>query len=443
MNDDALLALDLVGAADALAAGDVGAVELTAAYLRRIEETEPGLNAYVTVDRDGATAQARAAQQEIARSGPRSRLHGIPVGVKDLFDTAALRTTYGSVRFADHVPGTDAASVTALREAGAVVLGKHATHEFAWGGRTDNPHFGPTRNPWAYDRVPGGSSGGGGASVTARSSLLALGSDTAGSARIPAALCGCVGLKPSAGWLSTAGAYPLAPSLDHVGLLARTVADVGTAYEALAGSGTVPSGDPAGLRVGWLVDGGAGASPEVRAVCEPARDSLAGRVGAVVDVDVPDLVGRAYAILTLVRDEAERIHREAFAADPASYGPDLAELLGMGPVEGADLAATRDAVARVKAWFAATLSQVDVLVSPTVPVVAPPIGAMTVCVGSEPEPIEPVLTRNTSLANVTGAPAVSVPVGPADGLPVGLQVLGRPSEEAIVLIAAAAATSGL
>ncbi|QMW65541.1 amidase [Mumia sp. ZJ1417] len=432
--DDDLLALDLVAAAGALATGEVRAVDLAHAYLRRIAETEPDLNAYVTVDRGAALAQARAADAEIAARGPRGPLHGIPVGVKDLFDIAGLRTAYGSARFADHVPRGDAAAVTALRTAGAVVLGKQATHEFAWGGRTDSPHFGPTRNPWAHDRIPGGSSGGGGASVTARSSLLALGSDTAGSVRIPAALSGCVGLKPTAGWMSLDGAYPLAPSLDHVGLLGRTAADVGLAFHALGGR-TVAGDDLSGLRVGWLVDAQPSTSAEVAQVAAASRTVAAG-FAEVVDVAVPDVAARTEAILTLVRHEAEQVHRTAFADAPASYGPDLAALLELGPVADADLARAREVVTRTRAWCEAALRDVDVFVGPTVPVVAPRIGAQEIDVAGRAWPVELVLTRFTSLANATGAPAASVPVGTVDRLPVGLQVIGRAGAEAVVLAVA-------
>jgi aspartyl-tRNA(Asn)/glutamyl-tRNA(Gln) amidotransferase subunit A len=440
------LDLDLTEASEAIAAGRLDPVELTEAYLRRIEGTESGpdgLNAWYTVDADGARAAAATAAAEIRSGHLRGPLHGIPVGIKDLFDTAGLRTTYGSVRFRDHVPATDAVAVARLRDAGAVVLGKQATHEFAWGGRTDNPHFGPTHNPHDHTRIPGGSSGGGGASVAARSSLLALGSDTAGSVRIPAALCGCVGLKPTYGWLPTVGAFPLGPSLDHVGLLTRSVRDAALAFGALAGRDVRAGGEP-GLRVGLvggesaeLVDG------EVAGALASARDVLERSGVDVREVRLTRVAERVRAVLTVVLAEAEQVHHDAFADHPESYGPDLAELLRRGPVGPHELATARTAVDEAVGELRAVLEEVDVLVSATVPVVAPRIGEMHVAVNGTAYPVELLLTRLTSLANAAGLPAVSVPAPGNRRLPVGMQFVGRTGEESNVLRAASRLDQGV
>ncbi|WP_160330461.1 amidase, partial [Sphaerimonospora mesophila] len=234
-------------AAAAIASGELSPVELVEPMLARIEATEPRLNAYATVTADAARERAAALAGDVRR-GP---LHGIPIGIKDLIDTAGVRTTYGSPRFTDHVPVRDAGAVSRLREAGAVILGKHATHELAWGGRTDSAFFGPTHNPYRHGHIPGGSSGGSAASVAAGSCLGAFGSDTAGSVRIPAALSGCVGFKPTRGLIPLDGVLPLAPSLDHLGVLARTVDDAALLMSGLVASvpGAVPPRSP---RVGWL-----------------------------------------------------------------------------------------------------------------------------------------------------------------------------------------------
>jgi aspartyl-tRNA(Asn)/glutamyl-tRNA(Gln) amidotransferase subunit A len=434
------LDLDLVEASEAIADGSLDPVELTEAYLRRIEETESGphgLNAWYTVDAEGAKAAAATAAAEVRSGRLRGPLHGIPVGIKDLFDTAGLRTTYGSIRFRDHVPTTDAVAVARLREAGAVVLGKQATHEFAWGGRTDNPHFGPTHNPHSQSRIPGGSSGGAGASVAARSSLLALGSDTAGSVRIPAALSGCVGFKPTYGWLPTTGAFPLAPSLDHVGLLTRTVRDAALAFDALAGR-TEPSRDEPRIRVGFvggesaeLVDG------EVATALALARHRLEGAGVEVSDVRLTRVSERVRAVLTLVFPDAEQVHHDMFAEHPESYGPDLARLLSRGPLDPAEVAAARRVVDEAVRELRAVLDEVDVVMSATVPIVAPHIGEMSVDLKGVEYPVELLLTRLTSLANAAGAPAVSVPAPGVRELPVGVQLVGRPGEEATVLRTAA------
>src|SRR3954447_22225376 len=217
------------------AARSFSPVEVLDALAARIEAREPAVNAFITLDLDAARAQAQAAEREHA--GGRARLlAGIPVAVKDIFDTAGLRTTYGSAIFADHVPDRDATAVRRLREAGAVVLGKTLTHEFAWGITSENPHFGPCRNPHDLERVAGGSSGGSAAVLAYGGAPLALGSDTGGSIRIPAAFCGVAGLKPTYGRVSAAGVLPLAPSLDPTGPLARTPADAVLALQAIRGS---------------------------------------------------------------------------------------------------------------------------------------------------------------------------------------------------------------
>jgi aspartyl-tRNA(Asn)/glutamyl-tRNA(Gln) amidotransferase subunit A len=431
-----LTELDLVEAAAAIESGADDPGELTEAYLARIEATEPTLNAYVTVDADGARQAARAAREEIAGGRYRGPLHGIPVGIKDIFDTAGLRTTYGSIRYSDNVPTSDAVVVARGRSAGAVILGKQATHEFAWGGRTDNPHFGPTHNPRDLTRIPGGSSGGGAASIVAHSSLLAIGSDTAGSVRIPAALCGCVGYKPAYGWIDLAGAFPLEPGQDHVGVLARTVDDAALAAGVLGGQvhegrrGAVDR--TARLRIGVLTgDSQAVLDGAVRRGLARALAALTDAGADLVDVPLDGVDERAMAILTTIKATAEAVHRSNFRVLPASYGPDLAELLAGPLVTESERAGASDAVARAVAGLSAALGDLDVLLSATVPITAPAIGAMTVAVGGETRPIEPVLTRLTSIANAAGWPAISVPAPagdePAD-LPVGIQLLCAPGE---------------
>lgn len=443
-----LLGLDLVAAARAVHAGEVSPVQLTEAYLDEIARTEPALNAYVTVDHAGALAAARTATAEIAAGRWRGPLHGLPVGVKDVLDTAGLRTTYGSPRFAAHVPAADATVVERLRTAGAVILGKHATHELAWGGRTDSGYFGPTRNPHDAGRVPGGSSGGGAASVVAGSSLLAIGTDTAGSVRIPAALSGCVGLKPAYGWQPLHGIFPLAASLDHVGLLARSVSDIELAWTALHASSPTTSPDtavPPESRPGSVAaDVGPGMvamptgsalvlDPAVRAGLDQAVQRFERAGLRVVEVADDDAGRRAEAILTLVRAEAELVHRDAFAADPESYGPDLAELLALGPVSDTELATAQTVVGHAKRWLAELLTSNDAVLTATVPIVAPPIGQIAASRAGTAYPIELLLTRLTSVANVAGLPAISVPAPTAGPLPVGVQLVSRSTQAVLAL----------
>jgi aspartyl-tRNA(Asn)/glutamyl-tRNA(Gln) amidotransferase subunit A len=435
-NLERLLTLDLPQAARQMRAGSVSPVDLCEAYLQRIADTEPALNAYVTVDADGARADACRAARELAAGCWRGPLHGVPVGVKDLFDTAGLRTTYGSARYREHVPAVDAELVTRLREAGAVLLGKHATHEFAWGGRTDNPHFGPTRNPHDLARVPGGSSGGGAASVAVRSCLLAIGTDTAGSVRIPAALSGCVGFKPTRGWAPLVGVHPLATSLDHVGLLARSVGAVRLAYASLSAAALAPDGftDLRDVRVGVLSgQSHAALRPTVRFAVEEARRYVTAAGATVSEVDLPDVAARVVAILTLVRAEAEMVHRGAFLRDPEVYGADLQELLQMGAVDDETARAARAVVDHTVEAVSSALESHDVLLGATVPITAPLIGQLRVELCGEEFPIELLLTRLTSLANAAGIPALSIPGKVGSRLPTGVQVMGRPHGESTVL----------
>ncbi|HET8560513.1 MAG TPA: amidase [Marmoricola sp.] len=419
------------GAAAALAAGELSSAELTDEVLDRIEDTEPALHAWFTVTAELARDQARA----LDASSARGLLHGLPIGVKDLIDTAGVRTTYGSPRYVDHVPTTDAAVVAALRRAGAVLLGKHATHELAWGGRTDSAFFGPTHNPYRLGHIPGGSSGGSAASVVAGSCLGAIGSDTAGSVRIPAALSGCVGVKPSRGRISCEGVLPLAPSLDHIGVLARTVDDAALLLDAVAAPTSVAAPDQ--LRFGWLRGWfEAVLDPGVRTVLEQVRTSLEDEGAVVHDIEVPDQPLMPAAVLTRILAEAGEFHRAAFEDDPSSFGADIAELMRGTPPTPDQLAGCSAATQRLGRHLLGALASCDVLVSATMPITAPRIGARTVGVAGQEWRVELLLTRLTSIYNATGLPAASVPVGLAGGLPVGLQLGGAFGHDAAVLDAA-------
>jgi aspartyl-tRNA(Asn)/glutamyl-tRNA(Gln) amidotransferase subunit A len=445
--------LSLLEAASAVRAGELSPVELTEHVLERIEATEPTLRAYATVDADGARAAASAAERAVLRGDALGALHGVPLGVKDLFDTAGLRTTYGSPRYERHVPDQDATAVARLRAAGAVIVGKHTTHEFAWGGRTDSAHFGPTHNPHREGHIAGGSSGGSGASVAAGSCYGAIGTDTAGSVRIPAALSGCVGFKPSRGRISLAGVMPLSSSLDHVGALARTVADAAAIADAVAGH---DAADPRTLHLvddlvpdaitsarvgvpgGWFQEL---LHPAVRDAVNDAAKALA---GLGLDVETVDFAGDPdvpHAVLTRILFEAGLQHRPAYATEPSSFGPDLAELLALPAPTPIELAAMEGAIARFSAQLLTLLGDYDALLVPTVPVPAPTLGQRSVSFetpgGAVEVEIEHVLTRLTSPFNAVGLPAVSVPAGRADGLPVAVQLIGRPYADTTALGVAA------
>jgi aspartyl-tRNA(Asn)/glutamyl-tRNA(Gln) amidotransferase subunit A len=447
-----LTELSLVDAAAAVAGRRLSPVELTEAYLARIDAVEPTLNAYVTVTPERARADAARAEREIAADGCRGPLHGMPIGLKDLFDTEGVRTTAGSALHRERVPAADSVVAARLRAAGAVLLGKHGTHEFAWGGTCDNPHYGAVRNPYARDRIPGGSSGGSAASVVARTSLASVGTDTCGSVRIPAALSGCVGIKPTYGLVSMVGVIPLAPSLDHAGPLARTVADAATLLAALVDEphaeldrllaegrlggrrGGGSAGDVTGLRVGVLTGFfDEVLDPEVGAAVSAAVARLAGAGCDVVELRSPP-VGPADLTFEIVHAEGGAYHRADVARAPESYSPGLRRLLQRPAPSASRLAEAWAELGRLVSWLRDCLARVDALVCATEPAPAPLIGAGRMTVGGVDLPVEAVLTRLTSIFNAARLPAVSVPCGmSAGGLPIGVQIVARSMGEATAL----------
>jgi len=448
--DDTLTDLSIGAAAERLRSRRISPVELTEAYLERIERLNPAINAYVTVTGDRARADARRAADEITKSGPRGPLHGVPIALKDLCDTAGIRTTAGGKFFADHVPKTDCTVARRLREAGSVLLGKLNTHEFAYGVTTDNPHFGATRNPWDQKRIPGGSSGGSGAAIAASLAAGTIGTDTGGSIRIPAALCGAVGLKPTYGRVSKAGIFPLSFIFDHAGPITRTVQDAAIMLEAIAG---YDAADPTSERVSVdrytqaLAQGAKGLrvgvprryfyerlDPEVGAALESALGVL-GSIGASVrDVELPSSETAITSLFGLVLAEAKHIHAERLSARPQDFGADVAEILSQATPTGEELVAAMEATYALTRAMRETLETVDVLVTPTTPIPAVKIGQRSVRTeGVEESPIFAMI-RCTAPFNATHLPALSVPCGfTRDGLPIALQLAGRPFDESTVL----------
>ncbi len=433
----------------ALRRHEISALELTDAVLARIAERNPELNAYITVTAALAREQARAADAEMRDGIDRGALHGIPIGVKDLFDTAGVRTTTGSSFWCDRVPETDATAVTRLRRAGAVLTGKHNTHEWAYGTTTINPHYGPARNPHDPSRISGGSSGGSAVAVADGMCFGALGTDTGGSVRGPASLCGIVGLKPTYGRVSLAGVVPLAPSLDHAGPLGRTVEDVALLLNAIAGPDprdplcrdiespdftAAMAGDARGLRVALLrAPQMERAEPEVRAAVESAARSLATAGAQLTEVEAPLLADAEAISLGIMAPEASSYHMERLRANPAGFGADVRERLEVGAlVPAVDYVTAQRArsllTAHINAWF----ERVDAVLLPATARTAPAIGpGASAAMRAYPSPRRPF--------NITGHPAISVPCGAdAAGLPIGLQVAGRHWDEVTVLRVAAA-----
>ncbi|HEY8824962.1 MAG TPA: amidase [Candidatus Limnocylindria bacterium] len=443
--------LTLEGAAALVRERRVSPAELTDACLARIEAVEPLLNAFVTVTADIARAQAREAGDEIAAGRYRGPLHGIPVAVKDLFATKGVRTTAGSRILADWIPDEDATVVRHLREAGAVLLGKLGMHEFAYGVSSVNPHFGDVHNPWDTTKIPGGSSGGSAVAVAAGEAYVTLGSDTGGSIRIPASLCGCVGLKPTFGRASLFGAVPLAWSLDHPGPLARTVRDVAVATAAVAGfdprdpiSADRPVPDflagidvgPQTLRIGVPTDHvWDECDPAIAKAVRAAIDALARAGAEVIEIRWPRAAEYAKASSAVLGVEARAYHEGTFPGRSADYGPLIrSRLASQGDVDALTYARSMKLLLESRAGAAdRDLDGVDVLAMPTVP-----SRAWTIEEAKDlPRPSE--WTRITRIFDLTGQPAISVPCGiDPDGIPIGLQFAARMWDEAAVLRAARA-----
>jgi aspartyl-tRNA(Asn)/glutamyl-tRNA(Gln) amidotransferase subunit A len=427
-------------------------VEVTEAHLARIDRLNPTLNAFVTVTAAEARSAARRAEEELKAGRWRGPLHGVPIGVKDIFDTDGVRTTNGSSFFRDHVPAEDADAVRRLKDAGAVVIGKCNTHEFAAGSTTNNPWYGPTRNPWALDHSPGGSSGGSGAAVAAFLCPGATGSDTGGSIRGPAACCGIVGLKPTYGRVSIRGIYPNAVSLDHAGPMTRTARDAGLLLGAMAGydprdptCADVPVPDftahieagVSGLRLALCPDlHFLELDAAVARALDEATRVLSG-LGAKIETVPFRLASEVQATREAIsRAEFATLHRERFAAHPEGYGADVRARLEDGRRITADdyvrACRMREALRRD---LDEILRVVDALVVPVAPCEAPLISGTSRVNGKD-------VTFSAGLAmrqvfNVTGLPAVAVPTGFGESdLPVSMQIVGPAwAEEKVLRIA--------
>jgi aspartyl-tRNA(Asn)/glutamyl-tRNA(Gln) amidotransferase subunit A len=430
----------------------VSPVEVVRAYLERIERFDRTLRAFITVTADAALDAATLAESRLVAGDEIGALHGVPVGLKDLFDTAEVRTTGGSRLLADRVPADDATVVKRLKSAGAIVIGKLNMHEFAYGPEGLNAHHGDARNPWGGDehRIAGGSSSGSGVAVAADLCPGATGSDTGGSIRIPASLCGITGLKPTYGRVSRAGVLPLAWTMDHVGPMARTALDCALMLGAVAGydpadatTSVLPvpdyaaalTGNVKGLRVGVLrsfVDGAAPAVSDALAQVLRTFESLGAKVD---DVALEHLVHVAPGSFAIVASEALAYHTTWLKARAAEYQPDVRERLMAGAfVTGADYVRAQQARALVRDEIDGVLARRDVLLAPATPITAPRVGERQIMIRGESVDVRSALIRFTRPFNFSGHPACSVPCGfSGEGLPVGMQIIGRPFDEATVL----------
>ncbi|MBV9324934.1 MAG: amidase [Chloroflexi bacterium] len=448
---DELAYASIVELAPKIRRGELSPVELTQACLARIDCLEPAINAFITVTGESALAQARQAEQDIQQGHYRGPLHGIPVAQKDLMYTRGVRTTAGSRVLKDFVPDCDAAVVARLDEAGAIALGKLNLHEFAAGGTSENPHYGPVHNPWHLEHNPGGSSGGSGAALAAGMCFGATGSDTAGSIRIPSHACGTTGIKPTYGRVSCFGVIPLSWSLDHVGPMTRSAADAALMLNALAAfdrrdSATVdrPVEDYTAtldmplraLHIGVPTSYfNATLQPEVESAWLAAIETLVELGGVPVEVAFESLNDAQSVGMTILRAEMATFHREWYARQPEDYGSNATERFafarGLGAMDYVQAQREREPI-RAEMW--SVFDQVDVLVTPTMPTTMARIGSTVVEFDGKTFDSSDLATRCTYPFNLCGFPAMSIPCGfDRQELPIGLQLAAAPWREAVLL----------
>lgn len=416
----------IITLAERLRAGSVTSVELTQAALDSIERLNPRLNAFVHVDACVALAQARKADALLAQGLDLGPLHGMPVAVKDNIDTFDYITTYGSAHFEGFQPDRDALCVHRVREAGAVIIGKTLTHEFAYGPTGDRSLQGAARNPWDARCITGGSSAGSAAAVASGMVPLALGTDTGGSIRIPSALCGTVGFKPSFACVPVDGVFPLSSSLDHVGPIANHVEDARLLFEVLAGRAGTPATHPQPLRVGWMTCPSFGpVDADVHQQVYGAAQQLFGDALQETDELHHLAAGMKDALLTLQRAEAFEVHAERMRDAPHKFEQEVRERLEVSEeVRGWQYIRAQASQAQYKAAMARLFEHYDLLVSPSVPITATEVNARKVRVGEQDIDVRAAVLSYTSAWNLTGLPALSLPVGHVRGMPVGLQVIG-------------------
>jgi aspartyl-tRNA(Asn)/glutamyl-tRNA(Gln) amidotransferase subunit A len=454
-SESELAFLSIAEAARLLRRKEISPVDLVQASLARIERGNPRVNAYLTVLRESALRQARTCERELTRGRAKGPLQGIPIALKDNFYARNIRTTAGSKILADFVPKEDSEVAGRFAAAGAILLGKTNMHEFAYGITSENPHYEPVHNPWELDRISGGSSGGSAAAVATGMCFASVGTDTGGSIRVPASLCGVVGLKPTYGLVSVAGTVPLAPSFDHAGPLARSVTDTCIVLETIAGK--YPRGVPRPnyrtlrkhrqrrIQIGWpqdyyfeRVDG------EVRRLVERAAQTLAKVLNArVAEVPLSGLAEDVEAATNVIVAEANYYHESHgyFPARAAEYGEDVRGHLERGAqLRAVDYMRGVDRKRAIAAEFDEAFERVDVIVAPATPISAPRIGATAIRVAGERETtVRAELLRMARPANISGHPAISVPCGfTSAGLPVGLQIIGPKWGEARLLAIALA-----
>lgn len=429
---------------------DISPVELTKAVLDHAEKNDEKINAYISFRREKALEDAKKAEQEIINGNYRGIYHGIPMGIKDNIYIKGEVTTMAAKIHRDFVPSYNATVIDKLNEAGAIIIGKLNMHEYAWGATTNNPHYGPCRNPWDLEYIPGGSSGGSGAALIAHTTMATLGTDTGGSVRIPAATNGIVGLKQTYGRVSNYGSFPLAWTLDHIGPMTKTVKDAAALLEVIAGydpkdstTVNVPVDQYLDVITGDVKDLVIGINEEYffnnvdKDIEQAVRNKIRQleKEGArIQEVDIPSLQFSEWAVMTTIISEPAAIHQQNHLNRPEDFGEDLQFLFDLGELPSAvDYIHAQQIRRHLKQDFQNVFENIDVLITPTLPIQTPKIGADTVELNGEEVGVLDHIIRFTGPFNITGLPALSVPCGFKGHLPIGIQIVGKPFDEKTIL----------
>jgi aspartyl-tRNA(Asn)/glutamyl-tRNA(Gln) amidotransferase subunit A len=449
MTDD-LLSLPLSEVANLIKERKVSPVELTKLCLDRIDRLNPILNAFISIYHEEAIEQAKVAETEIIRGDYRGKLHGVPIALKDNLYLANRVTTMGAKMHKDFVPTYEAGVVTRLRPTGAILLGKTNMHEYALGATTDNPHFGTCRNPWDLSKIPGGSSGGSAVAVAAHLAFGALGTDTSGSIRVPAAACGLIGLKPTYGRVSKYGCFPEAWTLDHIGPLTRTVADSAIILDAIGG---FDPNDPTcldlpptrtfeginkdikDLVVGVEEDYFFGfVDHQIESLVRAGIEELRALGATVKPVKLPSLENAFWALTIIDTSETTAVHQPMMKTHASDYGDDVRFLIECGYLPSAvDYLQALQLRRHIKLEVAEMFRTVDVLIAPTLPSKTPSIGEFTSVVNGRSVDTIEILMHNVGPGNLLGLPSLSMPCGIVEGMPVGMEIIGSALGEQTVL----------
>lgn len=429
---------------------ELSPVELTEAILNQAEATEGKINAYMEIYREDAIEDAKKVEEEIVNGNYRGMYHGIPMGIKDNVYFKDKVTTMSSKIHKDFVSDYDATVIKKLRNAGVVFTGKVSMHEYAWGITNNNPHYGAVKNPWNLEKIPGGSSGGSGAAVAVGSSVASLGTDTAGSIRIPSSANGIVGLKQTFGRVSKYGVYPLAWSLDHVGPMTKTVKDAAGLLQIIAGfdpndptTVDVPVDDYIGKVTGDVKDLVIGieedyyfnkVDSEIEQLVRAGIQKLVDQGAKVQEVKIPTLKYAEWAELITSLSEASAIHHSDMLTRPNDFGHDIRMLFELGELPSAvDYLQAQQVRRQLKHDFRKAFEQVDILAMPTLPILPNDIGDDWADLNGKKVDLIDNIIRFMGPGNLTGLPALSVPCGFSQGLPVGMQFMGPAFGEAAIL----------